>query len=140
MVPVIVQGVAPDPNSGTSVVLLREVNGERTLPIWVGPGEAAAISMRLNGVQRDRPLTHDLAASFVTALGGHVSAARIHSWEGKTYFAEVVLERGGEVVAAVDSRPSDAISIALRTGADILVADHLFRPRAPTADALPAPP
>ena len=137
MVLVVVQGIEPQPGSGTSVVLLREVNGERALPIWVGPGEAFAISIRLGNVQRDRPLTHDLAASFVNALGARVVAARIHRCEGTMYFAEVVLERDGEAIV-VDSRPSDSIAIALRTGADILVADHLFRPREPTAAAAPS--
>ena len=134
MVPVTVQGVAFDPGSGTPVVMLLEVDGERTLPIWIGPSEASAISVRLGNLQLARPLTHDLAAAFVAALGGRVVSARIHSRVGKMYFAEVVLDRNGEVIA-VDSRPSDAIAIALRTGADILVADHLFRPREPTADA-----
>jgi bifunctional DNase/RNase len=134
MVPVMVQGVAFHPKTGTPVVMLREINGERTLPIWVGAGEASAIAMRLQGDKLARPLTHDLAASFVTALGGRVATARIHNWEGTTYFAEVVLERDGEAIA-VDSRPSDAIALALRTGADILVADHLFRSREPTAGA-----
>ena len=131
MVVVMVQGIGRDPKTGASVVLLREVDGERLLPIWVGPGEAAAIAIGLNNVQRDRPLTHDLAATLVTSLGGRVTAVRIHRCENKMYFAEVVLERDGEVIA-VDSRPSDSIAIALRTGADILVADHLLRPLAPT--------
>jgi bifunctional DNase/RNase len=125
--------VVLDSKTNTPVVVLLEVNGERKLPIWIGPSEASAISVRLNGVELDRPLTHDLATSFIDALGGRVRAARIHRHEGKTYFAEVVLERDGEFMA-VDSRPSDAIAIALRTGADILVADHLFRPREPRAD------
>ena len=138
MVHVVVQGVVLDPETDTPVVVLREAEGDRVLPIWIGPGEAGAIAMRLEGIERARPLTHDLAASFVTALGGRVAMARIHTCEGTMYFAEVLLERDGETVA-VDSRPSDAIAVALRTDAAILVADHLFRSREPTAGAQPVP-
>lgn len=126
MVEVVVSRLGLDAASQAFVVVLEEKGGERALPIWIGRPEAEAISAHLNGVKRERPMTHDLAQSIVNGLGGllrRVQVTRVH--EG-TYFAELHFNKGGQPVV-VDSRPSDAIALALRLEAPIFVADALFQ-------------
>lgn len=141
MVEVTVARLGLDAASQAFVLVLEETQGERTLPIWIGRPEAEAIAAHLNGIKRARPMTHDLAQSVVTALGGllrRVQVTRVH--EG-TYYAELHLTRGGQALV-VDARPSDAIALALRLDAPIFVAPALFtddegppgEPEAPPTD------
>lgn len=126
MVEVVVSRLGLDASSQAFVVVLEEKGGDRTLPIWIGRPEAEAIAAHLNGVKRERPMTHDLAQSIVNGLGGllrRVQVTRVH--EG-TFFAELHFNKGGQPVL-VDARPSDAIALALRLGAPIFVADALFQ-------------
>ncbi|HET8654912.1 MAG TPA: bifunctional nuclease family protein [Longimicrobiaceae bacterium] len=125
MIEVRVQSLGIDQASKTPVVILQELDGERVLPIWIGPGEASAIAMELAGMKFSRPLTHDLAASLIRGLGGALSRVAITSVQQNTYYAELVILRGSEVLS-VDARPSDSIAIALRLQAPLYVSDELL--------------
>jgi bifunctional DNase/RNase len=102
------------------IVLLTESDGPRRLPIWTGRDEAVHLALRFLGAQLERPLTHDLAARLVHALGGSLREVRIDRLTDKTYYAVVVLD-GPTGPAEVDARPSDALTLALITGAPIRV-------------------
>ena len=125
MVPVRVSRLAIDGTAGTNVVVLQEIGGERILPIWIGRAEADAIARFLEGVSSARPLTHDLARDLVEALDGTVRQLMITHVQDNTFFAEIVVHRG-ETRIVVDARPSDAIALALRFGAELYAADALL--------------
>lgn len=120
-----VQSLGLDPQSKSPVVVLQEAEGERVLPIWIGPAEASAIAMELAGMKFQRPLTHDLFPTIIRGLGGTVRRVIITGVHDNTYFAEVVIQRGEEMFT-VDARPSDSIAIALRTQADLFAGDELL--------------
>jgi len=119
-----VQSIALD-QTNTPVVILKEVDDERVLPIWVGPGEANAIAVKMKNVSLPRPLTHDLFVSMIAGLGGTLRRVLITRVEERTYFAELIIDRDGELVS-IDARPSDSIALALRTKARIFAADSLL--------------
>lgn len=100
------------------VVILREKNADRYLPIWIGPAEADAIAVRLQDVSVARPLTHDLLKNTIELLGGRVSHIIVSDLANDTFFARIMLEVNGQMVE-IDSRPSDAIALAVRTAAPI---------------------
>jgi hypothetical protein len=95
------------------VVILKEKETERYLPIWIGPAEADAIAVKLQGVTVPRPLTHDLLQSVIDSLGATVSSIIVSDLKNDTFFAKIVLNADGGVVE-VDSRPSDALALAVR--------------------------
>lgn len=114
-----------DRNNNTPVVILSEVEGERTLPIWIGPGEARAIGTRLAKMELPRPLTHDLLASTIGSFGGSLERAVVTHRTGSMYVAELHVDgEAGRIV--LDARPSDAIAVALRLEARIFVEDDLL--------------
>jgi bifunctional DNase/RNase len=127
MIEVRVQSLGIDQGSKTPVVILQETNGERMLPIWIGPGEASAIAMELAGMKFARPLTHDLAASLIRGLGGSLTRVLITRVQENTYYAELVIQRGSEVFS-IDARPSDSIAIALRMRARVFTSEELLSP------------
>jgi bifunctional DNase/RNase len=106
-------------------VILQESEGERVLPIWIGPGEASAIAMELADMKFSRPLTHDLLAAVLGGLGGALQKVVISRVEENTYFAEMIIRRNDEVIS-VDARPSDSIAVALRLEAKIFAQDELL--------------
>lgn len=114
-----------DRSSNTPVVILQEKEGERVLPIWIGPSEASAIAMELAGVKFSRPLTHDLVKQVITGLGGRLSKISITKVQENTYYAEMEV-RQGENVVQIDARPSDSIAVALRFGAPIFTQEDLL--------------
>ena len=114
-----------DRTSGAPVVILREKDGGRILPIWIGPGEASAIAMELAGVQFARPLTHDLFEAVVRGLGSAFVRALITKVVDNTYFASIVFRQDGEFIS-IDSRPSDSIALALRAEAPIYADESLL--------------
>jgi len=120
-----VQSLALDRHNNTPVVILRELGGERVLPIWIGPGEATSIAMRLADMEFERPLTHDLLCSVLKGLGGSLQKVIITKVENQTYYAELIVHRNGEVFS-LDARPSDSIAVALRVDARIFVQDELL--------------
>lgn len=125
MVELTVADIRVDRTSNSPVVLLREKGGNRVLPIWIGPAEAHAIAMELQGVKPQRPLTHDLLKQIVTGLGGTLKRIVISAVKDNTYFAELFIHRD-EHVFQVDARPSDSIALALRLHAPIFAADSLL--------------
>jgi bifunctional DNase/RNase len=102
------------------VVILREKDADRYLPIWIGPAEADAIAVRLQDVSVARPLTHDLLRNLIEQLGGRVVHILVNDLANDTFFARIVLEVNGQTME-VDSRPSDAIALAVRVDAPIYV-------------------
>jgi bifunctional DNase/RNase len=126
LVEVEVQSLGLDRSTKSPVVILREIGGDRVLPIWIGPAEASAIAMHMAKVDFPRPLTHDLIVSVVKGLDARVRRVEIPQVVDGTYHAALVLERDDGTVA-VDARPSDSIAIALRTRATIVVSDDLLR-------------
>jgi bifunctional DNase/RNase len=100
------------------VVILKEKVSDRYLPIWIGPAEADAIAVKLQGVAVPRPLTHDLLNSVIDSLGGVVNSIIVNDLKNDTFFAKVVIDTSGKQME-VDSRPSDALALAVRTGVPI---------------------
>jgi bifunctional DNase/RNase len=100
------------------VVILREKDADRYLPIWIGPAEADAIAVRLQDVSVARPLTHDLLRNMIETLGAKVAYIIVNDLSNDTFFARIVLDLNGETVE-VDSRPSDAIALAVRVAVPI---------------------
>jgi bifunctional DNase/RNase len=121
LVEVAVESVRVHMLSSQHVVLLKEMGRERYLPIWIGPWEANAIATRLQGVTPERPLTHDLFASAIEALGARLSKVVISSLADETYHATLELEIDGRLVE-MDARPSDSLALAVRTGVKIYAA------------------
>jgi bifunctional DNase/RNase len=100
------------------VVILREKASDRYLPIWIGPSEADAIAVKLQGVAVPRPLTHDLLNSVIESLGASVNSIIVNDLKNDTFYAKVILEVD-EKQMEIDSRPSDALALAVRTGVTI---------------------
>ncbi len=119
-VPLDLIGVRIELPSNTPIVLLRERGGDRYLPIWIGAGEATAIALALEGVEPPRPLTHDLLSTIVEQLDATVDRVVVTDLRDGIYYADLVLTREDSEIT-VSSRPSDAIALAARTDAPILV-------------------
>lgn len=122
MLPLEVIGVRVEMPSNQPIVLLRETDGERYLPIWIGAPEASAIAFAQQGVTPARPLTHDLFTEVITALGTSLDQVRITDLTDGVFYAVLHFANGVEVSA----RPSDAIALALRTGAVLLGAESVL--------------
>jgi bifunctional DNase/RNase len=121
-----VAGLTLDPSTNAPIVILREKDGERMLPIWIGPLEASAIAFELEGVKLGRPLTHDLLRASVEALGGHIERVTVSDLRENTYFAVIAVSQAGRTLE-LDSRPSDALALALRAHAPIFCEEHVIR-------------
>ena len=122
---VAVASLGLDKTTGAPVVILKEKDGERFLPIWIGPGEASAIAMELAGVQFTRPLTHDLFNAVVRGLDSSFVRVLITKVVDNTYYASLVFRREDEFIS-IDARPSDSIALALRAGVPIHAAESLL--------------
>ena len=122
----VIKGYLPDPMTNMPVIVLRELQGERLLPIWVGVFEANAIHMQIEGIQPPRPMTHDLLKAVVQGLGGQLERIVVCDLKENTFYAtlHVRSERGA---LTLDARPSDAIALALRTGARIFVEESVIQ-------------
>lgn len=118
LIPLEVVGVRVELPSNQPIVLLREKEGSRYLPIWIGGNEATAIATALEGVEPPRPLTHDLMRSVIDAVGVLAVRVVITEMRDSVFYADLALESEGKEVA-VSSRPSDAIALAVRTGTPI---------------------
>jgi hypothetical protein len=130
-----VHGLILEHKSQQNIVVLRELDGERILPIWIGPGEAQAIRRILSEEPFPRPLTHDLLQMVVEGLKARVTRVVITDLKENTFYASVFIERDGEVLA-IDARPSDSVAVALRAKAPIFVNAKLlqFPPREETEE------
>jgi bifunctional DNase/RNase len=125
MIEVQVSRLGIDPGTQAYVVVLQEKGGARLLPIWIGQPEAESIVMHMHNMKRSRPLTHDLCKSIIIAMGAALRRVQITRVENNTYFGELHLELQGKITR-VDSRPSDAIAIALRLDAPIFASEALL--------------
>jgi hypothetical protein len=125
MIEVTVAQLGLDRTTNSPVVILREKDGERVLPIWIGPAEASAIAMELQGIKPPRPMTHDLLKTIIVGLGANVRRIHISAIKDKTYFAELWLARDDHVFQ-LDARPSDSIALALRVNAPIFAEPDLL--------------
>jgi bifunctional DNase/RNase len=120
-----IKAMMMDPVSKMPVVVLHEPGSERYLPIWIGVCEANAIALRMEGVATPRPMTHDLALSLLAATQHAVDHVHIHTLREGVFFAEIHL-KNGDRACVVDARPSDAIAIALRAEAPIMVSEEVL--------------
>ena len=102
-----------DENRGEQVIVLKEAEGERRIPIVIGVSEVAAIKMHLSGIKTPRPLTHDLLNGVITQLGGTLDRVVVNKLEHNIFYAKLVIKMDGRVVE-VDARPSDSIAVALK--------------------------
>jgi len=134
LVEMVVESVRVHMLSSRHVVILKETEHDRYLPIWIGPWEASAIAMKLQGLTADRPLTHDLFASALENLGVRVDRVVISTLADETYHARLHLERDGTVFE-IDSRPSDALALAVRTGGRIFASEAVLEQAALGGDA-----
>jgi len=121
-----IRGLILDPANDAPVVILREEEGTTFLPIWIGVFEAQAIALAIESVELPRPMTHDLLLSVAGALHAELERVEIHALREGTYFARLILAVG-ERELEIDSRPSDAIALALRAGAPIWTARSVLR-------------
>ncbi|HEB76019.1 MAG TPA: bifunctional nuclease family protein [Nitrospirae bacterium] len=123
-----VEGLLFDPRSGMYILLLKEIEGNQTLPIWIGKPEADSIALALGRVITPRPLTHDLLKNILTTLNVGISRIVVTDIIDNTYYASLYLHDGTKEIP-VDSRPSDAVAIALRLHVPIFVEDDILEKR-----------
>jgi len=121
-----VRGLALDPLSNMPIIILRDEEDKRSLPIWVGIFEANAIALELEKIATPRPMTHDLIKNILEALDAKVAKVVVNDLKENTFFATIHLQVGDSEVT-VDSRPSDAIALALRVSAPIFVEEEVVR-------------
>jgi uncharacterized protein len=125
VVEVVIARLGLDSTTQSYVLVLQEKGGTRLLPIWIGQPEAESIVMQIHNIKRARPLTHDLCKNLILGLGGALRRVQITRVEKNTYYAELHINRGENVVQ-IDARPSDSIAIALRLAAPIFASETLL--------------
>jgi bifunctional DNase/RNase len=116
-----IRALMMDPNSGTPIIILKDVNSETMLPIWVGAYEANAIALEIEKIAPPRPMTHDLLRNLIIELGMKVERVVVTSLRDNTFYAVIELTSGNGDAMRLDSRPSDAIALALRADCPIFV-------------------
>lgn len=121
-----IRGLMMDPNSGTPIIILKDVNSEMMLPIWVGAYEANAIALEIEKIAPQRPMTHDLLRNLVVEMGATVQRIVITELRDNTFFAVIEIIKGGGEMVSLDSRPSDAIALALRVDSPIFVNENVM--------------
>jgi bifunctional DNase/RNase len=120
-----IKGLMLDPVTNMPIVVLQDVEGQRVLPIWVGAFEANAIALQMENVATPRPMTHDLLRTVIAELRGVVERVVVTDLKENTFYATIFLNVAGSAVA-IDSRPSDAIALALRTSSPIFVEESVL--------------
>jgi hypothetical protein len=120
-----IKGLMVDPVTNVPIVILKDKDGDRVLPIWVGVFEANAIALQIENIATPRPMTHDLLRNVIADLEGRVDRVVISDLKENTFYAIIHLTVRGERVA-IDARPSDAIALALRTHSPILVEESVI--------------
>jgi bifunctional DNase/RNase len=121
-----IRGLMMDPVTNMPIVILKDVNGPAVLPIWVGIYEANAIALEIEKVTTPRPMTHDLLRNLLIGLETHVDKVVVNELKDDTFYALIWLERNGETIS-IDSRPSDALALALRVDCPIYVEDEVLK-------------
>jgi len=125
MIKMRVVGVTLDPVTNVPIIILKDSKDEKTLPIWIGIFEASAIALKLEGIHTPRPLTHDLLRSVIENLNAKVTRIVINDLKDNIFYAKIFIRLGRKTIQ-VDSRPSDAIALALRTEAPIYVEEKVI--------------
>jgi bifunctional DNase/RNase len=120
-----IRGLMVDPVTNTPIVILRDSSGNSILPIWVGVYEANAIALEIEKVTTPRPMTHDLIRNLLTGVEAKVSKVVVSELKDETFYAVIWLEKDGQVIS-VDSRPSDALALALRLDCPIYVEEQVL--------------
>ena len=121
-----IRGLMMDPVTNMPIVILKDTGGDQVLPIWVGIYEANAIALEIEKVATPRPMTHDLLKNLLTGLDANVRKVVVNELRDDTFFAIIWLERDGQVIS-IDSRPSDALALALRVDCPIFVEDEVLK-------------
>src|ERR671936_2298570 len=121
-----IRGLMMDPVTNMPIVILKDVGGDAVLPIWVGIYEANAIALEIEKVTTPRPMTHDLIKNLLTGLDARVHKVVVTELRDDTFFAVIWMERDGRIIS-VDSRPSDALALALRLDCPIYVDDEVLK-------------
>lgn len=121
-----IRGLMMDPVTNMPIVILKDVNGASVLPIWVGIYEANAIALEIEKVTTPRPMTHDLIKNLLLSLETRVDKVVVSELKDDTFYAVIWLERDGQTIS-VDSRPSDALALALRVDCPIYVEDEVLK-------------
>jgi bifunctional DNase/RNase len=134
LVEMVVESVRVHMLSSRHVVILKDASRDRYLPIWIGPWEASAIAMKLQGLTPERPLTHDLFVATLDELGATIDRVVISDLADETFHARIMLARDGKVTE-VDARPSDALALAVRSGVPIYAATSVLAQAALGGDA-----
>ena len=116
-----IRALMMDPNSGTPIIILKDVNSETMLPIWVGAYEANAIAPEIEKIAPQRPMTHDLLRNLIIEMGAHVNRVVVTELRDNTFFAVIEMSTNDGATLMLDSRPSDAIALALRADCPIFV-------------------
>lgn len=137
MIEMKVKGLTLDPLTNVPIVILRELEGERSLPIWVGIFEAHAIAREIEEFQTPRPMTHDLIKNIINGLEGKITRILVSDLKDNTFFAEIALAMNGSEIS-IDSRPSDAIALALRMSAPIFVEEKVLEEAGEGEPGVPA--
>lgn len=122
-----IRALMMDPNSGTPIVILKDVNSETMLPIWVGAYEANAIALEIEKIAPPRPMTHDLLRNLVVEMGARVERVLVTELRDNTFFAVIEMRGSDGSAMMLDSRPSDAIALALRADCPIFVDMDVIR-------------
>ncbi len=121
-----IRGLLMDPVNNTPIVILKDANSDTVLPIWVGAYEANAIALEIEKVSTPRPMTHDLIKNVLSGLDAHVHKVVVTELKDDTFYAVIWMEREGRVIS-VDSRPSDALALALRVDCPIFVDEEVLK-------------
>lgn len=134
MIEMKVMGIALDTRSGSPIVVLHDLENKKALPIWIGSAEASAIIRKIEKLSVARPMTHDLVIEVVNKTGYEVDRVEINDVEEETYFATIFLKKDEEFIE-IDSRPSDAIAVAMRAEAPIFVTENVLVDGAVSTDS-----
>lgn len=121
-----IRGLMMDSSTNTPIVILKDVDGNAVLPIWVGIYEANAIALEIEKVSTPRPMTHDLLKTFLTGFDATVSKVVVSELRDDTFYAVIWIERDGDLIS-VDARPSDALALALRMDCPIFVEEDVLK-------------
>jgi bifunctional DNase/RNase len=126
MIELVLNKIKIDETRNEQVIIFREKDGTRYLPVVIGMPEVNAIKMKLSGIKPPRPLTHDLLLNTIESLGAKVDSVFIEKLQNNTFFAKLRLQRNGSEEILIDARPSDAVALALRANARIEAAEEVI--------------
>ncbi|MCJ7775552.1 MAG: bifunctional nuclease family protein [Desulfobulbaceae bacterium] len=124
--PMVISGLTMDPVTNSPIVILKAVDGDETLPIWIGLLEATAIASEMEGIKFSRPMTHDLLKNMMDMVDVKVARIEVSDLKDNTYYAVIHLKQGEKEIT-LDARPSDALAISLRVKAPIFVAEEVIK-------------